>query len=447
MEDYYQILQVNPNADIKEIKNAYVKMIRKFPPEKEPEQFKRIRKAYEVLSDNTTRDEYDAYSQYGEEIELYTNRGNKAYEEDDYKTAIREFKKILLLQPNLLSAKNMLGLSLLMDGQYDAALRQFKELVNKAPNNSIFLTGLGFVYRKLSDFSNAINCFIKAHNLDSSDDRIVSTITELYLDYDKHDEAISYLRNCIIQDGIDDFQDFIYYFELVKVYLAKNDLNSVQKTFNKIELIVADDRDYRHYVVVKFIEFASILFKADAYNYTFIIVEWLKKFDVDNEAIKGLYDLAYSRKVAVDKFNILNKDSLVSNGLKRIIALWLTNNLSESERDKYLDNIMEEIQSDSTSNISFSINRIKSQYYELYDLNQEFFDKLYTEINKRITSNSSSSYSNSSSSSNYSNSSNNSSSEGGGCLIPIVCALIGTAIAPGLGTIVGLIIGFYFAGK
>lgn len=40
MENLYEILQIDNEVDEKEIKKAYIKMLRKYPPEKSPEEFK-----------------------------------------------------------------------------------------------------------------------------------------------------------------------------------------------------------------------------------------------------------------------------------------------------------------------------------------------------------------------------------------------------------------------
>lgn len=59
MESYYDILNVDRTASEKEIKKAYARLLRKFPPETHPEEFKKIRKAYEVLSDMKKREHYN----------------------------------------------------------------------------------------------------------------------------------------------------------------------------------------------------------------------------------------------------------------------------------------------------------------------------------------------------------------------------------------------------
>ena len=59
METYYQILEIEEKAEQQTVKKAYFKAIRKYPPDKEPERFQKIREAYEVLMDEEKRAEYD----------------------------------------------------------------------------------------------------------------------------------------------------------------------------------------------------------------------------------------------------------------------------------------------------------------------------------------------------------------------------------------------------
>jgi len=69
-KDYYKILGVSTAADLKAIKTAYRKLARKYHPdvstEKDAEkQFKDVAEAYEVLSDEKKRAEFDQLRQYG----------------------------------------------------------------------------------------------------------------------------------------------------------------------------------------------------------------------------------------------------------------------------------------------------------------------------------------------------------------------------------------------
>ena len=49
--ELYQTLELAPGAAAEEVKSAYFRLLRRFSPEKDPEQFKRIRQAYEALKD------------------------------------------------------------------------------------------------------------------------------------------------------------------------------------------------------------------------------------------------------------------------------------------------------------------------------------------------------------------------------------------------------------
>ena len=69
--DYYEILDVERNADEKTIKKAYRMIALKFHPDKNPgdkaseDKFKEAAEAYEVLSDPDKRARYDRFGHQG----------------------------------------------------------------------------------------------------------------------------------------------------------------------------------------------------------------------------------------------------------------------------------------------------------------------------------------------------------------------------------------------
>src|SRR5688500_9528960 len=114
-DNLYERLGVSPDASTDAIKRAYHRLLRQYPPERAPEELKRIREAYETLSNPHSRDQYD--SQPDPRIREWVELGMAAMTAKRYEDAERRFKQILIQMPDLAFARNHLGLSFLYQGK------------------------------------------------------------------------------------------------------------------------------------------------------------------------------------------------------------------------------------------------------------------------------------------------------------------------------------------
>ena len=55
----YQILGISETADDRDIRNAYLQRVKEAPPERNPEEFTKVRRAYGILKDTNMRKKLD----------------------------------------------------------------------------------------------------------------------------------------------------------------------------------------------------------------------------------------------------------------------------------------------------------------------------------------------------------------------------------------------------
>jgi curved DNA-binding protein CbpA len=91
--DYYQILNVDTEAKVEDIKQNYIELAKKYHPDQKngnSELFQLISKAYEVLANKNTRKEYD----------LYFLKKSYELQEDTFFSMRDQFKEFLAINDN-----------------------------------------------------------------------------------------------------------------------------------------------------------------------------------------------------------------------------------------------------------------------------------------------------------------------------------------------------------
>jgi curved DNA-binding protein len=97
LKDYYAIMGVKPTDDLKTIKTAYRRLARKYHPDVSKEtdaeaRFKEVAEAWEVLSDEQRRAEYDQLWQHRNDPQF-----SRQFQQGEAKLQRRRFRRYLLL--------------------------------------------------------------------------------------------------------------------------------------------------------------------------------------------------------------------------------------------------------------------------------------------------------------------------------------------------------------
>ncbi|NOK11890.1 J domain-containing protein [Corallococcus exercitus] len=136
----YEVLGVEKDADARAIKKAYFERVRQNPPETHPEEFRRLREAYELLSDPEARQAFDASAaQQADGPEAVNNahlqEAINLFEAGDKDGGREVLTAVLTEQPDFHDARLLLGRHFLFEGELPQALAEFDALLARAPDH------------------------------------------------------------------------------------------------------------------------------------------------------------------------------------------------------------------------------------------------------------------------------------------------------------------------
>ncbi|HHW37143.1 MAG TPA: DnaJ domain-containing protein [Bacillales bacterium] len=105
IENHYKVLGLRSNSRPERIKENYIKLVKEFPPEQHPEEFERIRRAYEILRDPIKRQEYDLVRKFGGSLEQIAEQAFEYIQQENWDKAEALFFDILKVAPDMIGAR------------------------------------------------------------------------------------------------------------------------------------------------------------------------------------------------------------------------------------------------------------------------------------------------------------------------------------------------------
>lgn len=170
MSRYYKILGLEPGASQPEIKKAYFKLIRQHSPESDPEQFQKIREAYERLKNAENEPEEPVFLPFAEpwaekaleQIEQYRSAGDDEKFRDACEEACRMFPKEIRFQYLRVVAQRQCG-------NTGKAVKSAEQLVKEDPENKWFQKELAVSYMERGYTQKAYFACEKAYEMGCRD--------------------------------------------------------------------------------------------------------------------------------------------------------------------------------------------------------------------------------------------------------------------------------------
>jgi len=139
--------------------------------------------------------------------------GDYFFDEGDYRTALREYRRGLRLQPGDVNLINSLGVTLVECSQLRAAANCFQDALKQEPDNYMALVNLGKVRQTLGQPEGALECFEHAFISHSQDEgsgqELFLPLAQLYFDFGRFEKAINVLEEWAARPGSD--QEFLLF--------------------------------------------------------------------------------------------------------------------------------------------------------------------------------------------------------------------------------------------
>ncbi len=198
--NYYDILGIKDDASLDEIKSAYYKKTKEFHPDRHfhlPSDtlknklislFSFLTKAYETLSDQKMKLEYDKSLSSGTMPMETSNselaraqfiEGKEALREGFYTEATELFRKAIYHDSSAAVYHFCLGLVLEKEKKYQDAEESIRTALQLEPFNADYIAELGHIYLELGSDSKAKDTFEEATKFDPSNKRAIEGLQKL----------------------------------------------------------------------------------------------------------------------------------------------------------------------------------------------------------------------------------------------------------------------------
>ena len=316
--DFYERLGLPKGADLSDVRRAYAKAVRRYTPEHAPEEFKRVREAYDTLKDPAARRTYDATSD--PHVKALVETGNKALEAELYDDATAAFKRALVLSPKAIFIRNLLGLSRMYAGDFEAAREQFDRLTAEDPDNPAVWQNLGSAARNLEDWTTAERAFQQAIALDPEDADARVGLAWTLFGQDDYQGAVTFLEESILHDGVVDFDDLSYFLGLIDLHLRNGNHEAIKETAQRLQGILYEGWQ-RERVAHHFAQTAAMLTEVGALDLAHTLARESLTLRPDDRMIRNLVRSVETDKARFDEFEVVQDDEKLRPTLRNALGV------------------------------------------------------------------------------------------------------------------------------
>ncbi|MFO7953104.1 MAG: DnaJ domain-containing protein [Bacillota bacterium] len=375
MKDYYEILQIPRESTSTEIKKAYFKLVRKYPPDRYPDQFMKIREAYEILSDENTRQEYDSINSLPENGRFYYQAALQAMEEKNAEKAIQCLEEVIKFHPNYSVINSLLGDAYLENENSGKAIRIFEKLVAQEPGNAGYVRRLAHSYSMRGWHRKAIECYREALALDEDNLSLWMGLIGSYIEVEDLFSAIETLHNGLDVSNKKGWDNLSLYFQIIIIDIITKDFEVLEQHLQELKDKALSDKSNSANIAWFLALISDKLVAADLHEMAIDAVETAVTLLPDDPEIAAIRKEINKRSTLAPKIDEIIEDPSINDNLARLLDFELNRcddtscfscQLEEFNLEMEIIMQLDFIRSD--------VARLKRNYPELYKLKADFFD-------------------------------------------------------------------------
>jgi tetratricopeptide (TPR) repeat protein len=365
-KDYYEVLGIEKNADPQEIKRAYFSLVRQFPPERFPEEFKALRAAYDTLADEKKRAEYDETDALPEEIKPLFYQAQMASDRGRHTQAAELYRTILQIHPKLRTVQEEYAWTLEDAGKNGKALEVWEQLCEQESANAEYAINLARSYDHRGWRKKALDQYRRALEFDKDNQEYWVELVNYHGKAQELDEAKAVCQQAMATIGE---KAHIELYLCAYSICESEDFTAAEKYLqNILSLAEKNPPDEENLLMVVTVLLTSLVDPDRVQFYPFIKkladmlpsiddemrsgLEWSgRNFDIQSLEAKGFHELFHDLFITLNN----NFEAPEAQNEKTAMECYL---LSEPETFRP------------------QLIRLKKEYPQLYDLHKAFFDEV-----------------------------------------------------------------------
>lgn len=386
MKSYYDILDLTQEASKEDIKMAYFKLVRKYPPDRFEVEFMSIRKAYETLSNDKTRKQYDSINHLASDMKENYSLARTLMEEGAIIKAIKILEMMEKEDSTLLIVKALLAEAYLKNNNSGKALRIYEELISLEPNNAAFAGYLANAYLNRGWQKKAILAYDRAIELDSDNISLWLGLSGAYVKNQEYWNARNVLDKAL--DIVKDIEaNTTIYLELIMLDINFGVFSSIHKSIDKLAELAINNDEVKDNVAFTLSHLASYLMQRERAEDAKKTIEKAAEILPEDKDILQIKKEIGNFTRYIKEFHKLERNKKIKHEVAAIIAFEVLPNSDLGMHDETEKEAMTHFQEytvlDDYDKYKTSIKKLEKEYPDLYALKAEFFNKLTDNIERR----------------------------------------------------------------